>query len=188
MEIVILPDTDSIGSLAADAIMNLLQRKPNAVLGLATGSSPLAIYEQLTARCADGRVSFAKASGFTLDEYVGLPADHPESYRNVIDKDFVSRVDFAPGAVQGPDGLADDIPASCAAYEAAIAAAGGWHSSPYECTIESFSRTNPDRSLRNVNAPKAGQKRSQGTADLPPAKILVIFCRQARTTYGFPTA
>ena len=70
-------------------------------------------------------MSFAQARGFTLDEYVGLPADHPESYRNVIDKDFVSRVDFAPGAVQGPDGLAQDIPAACAAYEAAIARAGG---------------------------------------------------------------
>ena len=125
MEIVILPDTEAIGSLAADAIGNLLQRKPDAVLGLATGSSPLAIYDELTARCADGAVSFAQASGFTLDEYVGLPADHPESYRNVIDKEFVSRVDFAPGAVHGPDGLADDIPAACAAYEAAIAAAGG---------------------------------------------------------------
>ena len=125
MEIVILPDTDAIGGLAADAIGNLLQRKPTAVLGLATGSSPLAIYDQLAARCANGTVTFAKATGFTLDEYVGLPADHPESYRNVIDKDFVSRVDFAPGAVQGPDGLSDDIPASCGAYEAAIAAAGG---------------------------------------------------------------
>ena len=125
MEIVILPDNDAIGGLAADAIGNLLQRKPTAVLGLATGSSPLAIYDQLAARCAEGAVSFARATGFTLDEYVGLPADHPESYRNVIDKDFVSRVDFAPGAVHGPDGLADDIPASCDAYEAAIAAAGG---------------------------------------------------------------
>ena len=125
MEIVILPDNEAIGSLAADAIGNLLQRKPDAVLGLATGSSPLAIYDELAARCAAGTVTFAQASGFTLDEYVGLPADHPESYRNVIDKDFVSRVDFAPGAVQGPDGLAEDIPAACAAYEAAIAAAGG---------------------------------------------------------------
>jgi glucosamine-6-phosphate deaminase len=125
MEIVILPDSEAIGRLAADAIGNLLQRKPNAVLGLATGSSPLAIYGELIARCAAGTVSFAKASGFTLDEYVGLPVDHPETYRNVIDKDFVSRVDFAPGAVRGPDGLAQDIPAFCAAYEAAIAQAGG---------------------------------------------------------------
>src|SRR5664280_3270484 len=125
MEIVILPDTAAIGSLAADAIGSLLARKPDAVLGLATGSSPLAIYDELTARCADGAVTFARAKGFTLDEYVGLPADHPESYRNVITKEFVSRVDFAPGAVQGPDGLAQDIPAACAAYEDAIAQAGG---------------------------------------------------------------
>ena len=125
MEIVILPDTAAIGSLAADAIGSLLARKPDAVLGLATGSSPLAIYDELTNRCADGTVTFAQAKGFTLDEYVGLPADHPESYRNVITKEFVSRVDFAPGAVQGPDGLAADIPAACAAYESAIAQAGG---------------------------------------------------------------
>ena len=125
MEIVILPDTKAIGALGADAIGNLLQRKPDAVLGLATGSSPLAIYDELAARCSAGTVSFARARGFTLDEYVGLPADHPETYRNVIDKDFVSRVDFAPGAVRGPDGLADDIPRSCAEYEAAIAQAGG---------------------------------------------------------------
>lgn len=125
MEIVILPDSEAIGSLGADAIGNLLQRKSDAVLGLATGSSPLAIYDALAARCSNNEVSFAKASGFTLDEYVGLPADHPESYRNVIDKDFVSRVDFAPSAVQGPNGLADDIPAACAGYESAISAAGG---------------------------------------------------------------
>src|SRR4051812_41178156 len=70
-------------------------------------------------------MSFQQAQGFILDEYVGLPADHPQRYRNVIDDAFVSRVDFAPGAVDGPDGLAADIPAACAAYENAIQAAGG---------------------------------------------------------------
>jgi glucosamine-6-phosphate deaminase len=125
MEVVILADAKEIGVVAADAIGALLTRKPDGVLGLATGSSPLAIYDELAARSEAGLISFRQARGFTLDEYVGLPADHPESYRNVIDKDFVSRVDFAPGAVQGPNGLADDIPAACAAYESAIAAAGG---------------------------------------------------------------
>ena len=125
MEIVILPDTKAIGALGADAIANLVQRKPDAVLGLATGSSPLAIYDELAARCSAGTVSFGRARGFTLDEYVGLPADHPETYRNVIDRDFVSRVEFAPGAAQGPDGLATDIPRFCAEYEAAMAQAGG---------------------------------------------------------------
>lgn len=125
MEVIILDDPAKIGSLAADCIESLLTSKPDAVLGLATGSSPLAIYDELVRRYEAGRISFARARGFTLDEYVGLPPEHPERYRNVIDTVFVSRVDFAPGAVDGPDGLADDIPAACAGYEQAIRDAGG---------------------------------------------------------------
>ncbi|NMD45533.1 MAG: glucosamine-6-phosphate deaminase, partial [Propionibacterium sp.] len=70
MEIVICPDATAAGKLGADAIVALLARKPDAVLGLATGSSPLAIYDELAARSAAGEVSFANARGFTLDEYV----------------------------------------------------------------------------------------------------------------------
>ena len=125
MEVVILADAKAIGAVAADAIGALLDRKPDAVLGLATGSSPLMIYDELAARCDAGLMSFRRVRGFSLDEYVGLPADHPERYRNVIDRVFVSRVDFTAGAVQGPDGLAADIPAACAAYEEAIREAGG---------------------------------------------------------------
>lgn len=125
MEVVILGGSAEIGCVAADAIESLLAVKPDAVLGLATGSSPLPIYDELAARCAAGRLSFARARGFTLDEYVGLPPDHPERYRNVIDTTFADRVDFAPGAVRGPDGLAADIPGACAAYEHAIREAGG---------------------------------------------------------------
>jgi len=125
MEVVILADAKEIGGVAADAIASLFSRKPDAVLGLATGSSPLAIYDELAARCDAGLISFANAHGFTLDEYVGLPADHPERYSTVIDKVFVSRLDFAPGAVQSPDGLATDIVAACTAYENAIREAGG---------------------------------------------------------------
>lgn len=125
MEIVVLEDAAAIGRVAADAITALVTNRPDAVLGLATGSSPLSIYDELVERHERGEVSFASARAFTLDEYVGLPADHPERYRTVIDTAFASRVDFADGAVQGPDGLATDIPAACAAYEAAIEAASG---------------------------------------------------------------
>lgn len=124
MEVVIAPPAE-LAALAADTIEQLLAAKPTAVLGLATGSSPLGIYDELARRHQTSRISFAQARGFTLDEYVGLPADHPESYHNVIDREIVSRVDFAPGAVQRPDGLATDVVTSCAQYEAAILAAGG---------------------------------------------------------------
>lgn len=123
MEVVIAP-ADQLARLAADAVEALLRGKPDAVLGLATGSSPLKVYDELVRRHEEG-LSFARARAFMLDEYVGLPAEHPERYRNVIEKEIASRVDFEPGAVQGPDGLADDLVAACAAYEAAIADAGG---------------------------------------------------------------
>jgi glucosamine-6-phosphate deaminase len=95
------------------------------VLGLATGSSPLGVYQLLAERHRAGEVSFSAASGFLLDEYVGLPAEHPQRYRSVIGDVFEQYVDFAPGAVRGPDGNAVDLPGACARYEAAIEAAGG---------------------------------------------------------------
>ncbi len=128
MEVVIAPGAQ-LARIAADAIERVLRSKAaagqDAVLGLATGSSPLAVYDELARRHTEEGLSFAHARAFMLDEYVGLPADHPERYRNVIETEIASRVDFAPGAVQGPDGLAEDPQAACAAYEAAIVEAGG---------------------------------------------------------------
>lgn len=125
MEVVILESPREIAVLAANAIATLVGRKPAAVLGLATGSSPLAIYDELAQRCAAGELSFARSRGFTLDEYVGLPADHPQRYRNVIDAEFVARVDFAAENISGPDGLADNIRRACETYETEIKDAGG---------------------------------------------------------------
>ncbi len=125
MEVVIRQDGRMLGEIAANIIQSLLNRNPRAVLGLATGSSPLSTYDELAARCQSGGVSFSQARAFTLDEYVGLPADHPQRYRNVIDSAFVSKVDFPTGAVDGPDGLSIDVPSACAAYERAIRQAGG---------------------------------------------------------------
>ncbi len=125
MEVVIVPDAATIGELAADAVVGLLARKPTAVLGLATGSSPLVVYDELARRCRAGEVSFARSRGFLLDEYVGLRADHPQQYRSVIRRALTDQVDFAPGAITGPDGNAEDLPAVCAEYERAIADAGG---------------------------------------------------------------
>lgn len=122
---VVITDADAIGAFIADEIQTLLARKADAVLGLATGSSPLRVYDELAARVQAGSVTFAGARAFTLDEYVGLPEGDPRSYRAVIDADLVSRVDFAPGAVRGPDGAAADLDAACVDYERRIAEAGG---------------------------------------------------------------
>jgi glucosamine-6-phosphate deaminase len=125
MEVIILPSSKEIGALAADAIEELVRTKPAAVLGLATGSSPLPIYDELARRHDQAGLSFTEAHGFALDEYVGLPVGHPESYREVIRREFTNRVDVAPGNVHGPDGSAADIQAACLGYEEAIKAAGG---------------------------------------------------------------
>ncbi len=125
MEVVILPDSPVIGAVAADAVEALLRRKPTAVLGLATGSSPLPVYDELARRHDEEGLDLSQAGGFTLDEYVGLEPGHRQSYREVIRREFTNRVDVDPAHVHGPDGSADEIPAACEAYEAAIAAAGG---------------------------------------------------------------
>jgi glucosamine-6-phosphate deaminase len=124
VEVVIVQDPAAGGALVGAAIAGLVAR-PGAVLGLATGSSPQPVYDDLAARHARGELTVASARAFLLDEYVGLPPGHPESYRAVIDREVVSRLDFAPGAVQGPDGSAADLTAAARAYDLAIRAAGG---------------------------------------------------------------
>jgi glucosamine-6-phosphate deaminase len=121
---VVIDRPEVLAALAADAVESLVRRRPDAVLGLATGSSPLAVYDELARRHAAG-LSFARVRGFLLDEYVGLPAGHPEGYRAVIEREVVQRLDVPGDAVQGPDGGAADLPAACAAYESEIVAVGG---------------------------------------------------------------
>ncbi len=125
MEVVILAGPDEAGKLVGGAIAALVSRKPGAVLGLATGSSPLAVYRDLADRHAAGGLTLAAAGAFLLDEYVGLPAGYPQSYRSFVARELEPHVDLSPGAIRGPDVHADDLLAACDAYEAAIQAAGG---------------------------------------------------------------
>ncbi len=125
MEIVIVKDQVAGAEVAGEAIVKLLAKKPSLVLGLATGSTPLPVYDYLVQRYEIGAANFAEARGFALDEYVGLPQGHPESYRAVLDREIVGRVNFAPDAVTTPDGWAQDPEAACLAYDDAIASAGG---------------------------------------------------------------
>lgn len=125
MRIIIQPDADAVADLAAGAIIRLLQRKPDCVLGLATGSSPLGVYRRLIEAYQAGEISFSQAWGFQLDEYIGLPADHPQLYKYVIAREIGDQVDFQAGRVHAPNGTAADLAAAGPDYDAMITKAGG---------------------------------------------------------------
>lgn len=125
MEVVVVRTPDEAAPIVADAYSKLLAQKPSAVLGLATGSTPLGVYKELIRRHREEGLSFSGVTTFNLDEYVGLPAGHPEGYLTFIRREFTDHVDLDPANVHGPDGLADDPIAAAADYERQIADAGG---------------------------------------------------------------
>src|SRR5210317_1941568 len=125
MEIIIKNDAADASATAARVVARLVREKPDAVLGLATGSTPLRLYRELVRMHEEEGLDFSRVTTFNLDEYAGLDKDHPQSYHAFMWKELFSRINVDARRVHIPDGMADDIPASCAAYERAIAAAGG---------------------------------------------------------------
>ena len=125
MKVVIKPDAKSVAEYGADIFRAQLNEKPESVLGLATGSTPVALYEQLIALYRAGAVSFAKARSFNLDEYLGLPADHPQSYRSFMQRTFFDHIDIDLTQTFVPPGDSADPVAACGDYEAAIRLSGG---------------------------------------------------------------
>lgn len=125
-EVVILPGSAeearaAAGELAADLIERVVQAKSDAAIGLATGSTPLTVWDALSRRGID----WSGVRGFALDEYIGLPAGHPESYRAVITREVVDTLGMDPALVRVPGDDGGDLATAGSRYEAAIAAAGG---------------------------------------------------------------
>jgi glucosamine-6-phosphate deaminase len=125
VQIVIAGSPAEVGRLTASKISQLVRRQPDAVLGLATGSSPLAIYAELARQVREEGLDCSAVRAFALDEYVGLPAEHPQSYHSVIRREVVEPLGMDPAAVHVPDGTAADVEAACAEYERMITDAGG---------------------------------------------------------------
>ncbi len=125
MEIIIKATPADVHDEAARIICRQVWTKPDSVLGLATGSTPIGVYDLLSELHRDTRLDFSQVRTFNLDEYVGLAADHPQSYREFMRRHLFSKINIPAGQIHFPDGQAEDIPAHCRAYEAAIAAAGG---------------------------------------------------------------
>lgn len=104
MEVVIGQSAEELALYAASMVRDVVRSKDHPVLGLATGSSPLPLYTELIRAHRDEGVTFAHVSAVTLDEYVGLPPDHPQSYHEVIRQEFTRHVDIDDARVFSPDG------------------------------------------------------------------------------------
>jgi glucosamine-6-phosphate deaminase len=124
-EVVIVDNPGAAGALVAAHILDLIRANPATTLGLATGSTPLAVYRSLAAQLPSGGVDVSLVRGFALDEYVGLPLGHPESYSSVIGREVVGPLGLTPGLINVPDGSLDGIRTAGDHYENAIIAAGG---------------------------------------------------------------
>lgn len=125
MQVVICPDALQVGNVSARFVAESLRASQNPVLGLATGSSPLGLYAELARMTREDGLELSAVHGFALDEYVGIPHDHPESYHAVIQRTVTEPLGMQPENVHVPDGLADDMDAAAAKYDADIEAAGG---------------------------------------------------------------
>lgn len=123
MEIVIVENKEEAARIGAD----ILQRyaKQGGTLGLATGSTPLGLYQELIRRHKEEGLSFADCQAFLLDEYVGLPRDHEQTYYQTIRREFTSHIDIPDAKVFSPDGTHENPGVAAAEYDAAIQAAGG---------------------------------------------------------------
>jgi len=125
MEVIIQPDAKAAVDIAARIVARLVRQKPDAVLGLATGNTPLPLYAELARLHREEGLDFSRVTTFNLDEYVGVAPDHPASYSAYMRRNLFDLINVPEDKVHIPDGLAKDVPACCSAYEEAIAAAGG---------------------------------------------------------------
>jgi glucosamine-6-phosphate deaminase len=131
MRLIVLKDYLEVSDWAARYVARRIQahsassQQRNFVLGLPTGSSPIGMYRRLVELHKTGQLSFSRVVTFNMDEYVGLPADHPCSYQTFMNEQLFSLVDIDPAKAHLPKGNAPDLEAECARYEAAIEAAGG---------------------------------------------------------------
>jgi glucosamine-6-phosphate deaminase len=126
MDIVILKNSEQVAIAGAQQLQNLLAAKPDAVLGLATGRTPLALYQQLIAACRKDSLSFAGVTTFNLDEYLGIRPEDSRSYRSYMQSELFDHIDIDSGNTYLPECAADENPLDVGPrYEEKIRAAGG---------------------------------------------------------------
>ena len=125
MLVLVKDDYDEMSKEAAKIVAALVRRKPDCVLGLATGSTPLGLYKELIRMHKEEGLDFSKVTTFNLDEYVGLPPEHDQSYHYFMWENLFKHINIDPSRVHVPHGMADDVEEHCRWYEERIKKAGG---------------------------------------------------------------
>ncbi|MGB7344420.1 MAG: glucosamine-6-phosphate deaminase [Pirellulaceae bacterium] len=123
--IIVCDDAEAASLRAANLFAASISSWPDLILGLATGGTPVAMYGHLVRMYNDGLLDFSQIRTFNLDEYIGLAADHPQSYRSFMNQQLFDHVNLDPGNTFLPNGAASDVPAEVARYERLIADSGG---------------------------------------------------------------
>ena len=125
MKIVVVKNYEEVSLKAAQFMADIVNNKPEAVLGLATGGTPVGMYENLIKMNKDGKVDFSKVTSVNLDEYVGLSGEHKKSYRFFMNDTLFNHINIDKARTFVPNGLAKDIEAECLAYDHRIVELGG---------------------------------------------------------------
>jgi glucosamine-6-phosphate deaminase len=125
MRVILLPDADSVSRRAAHFVARLVRRKPDCVLGLATGGSPLGLYRELIRLHREEDLDFSQVTTFNLDEYVGLDPKHPQSYRQFMQENLFDHINVQSRQTHVPDGRTLEFLSYGARYEQLIRDAGG---------------------------------------------------------------
>ncbi|PID59633.1 MAG: glucosamine-6-phosphate deaminase [Ignavibacteriae bacterium] len=125
MLVILKKNYDKLSAEAAKVVADRLKKKPNLVLGLATGSTPLGLYKELIRMHKYEGLDFSKVTTFNLDEYIGLPPSHDQSYHYFMENNFFKEVNIDPRFIHVPQGMAKDIAQFCNWYEERIESFGG---------------------------------------------------------------
>lgn len=125
MEYLFCKNADEVSDRAAEIVLRAVAAKPDIVLGLSTGSTPLGLYERLARAYGEGRADFSKVRSFNLDEYVGLSPENENSYGYYMRKNLFDRINIRRENAHVPSGIAEDSEAYCEEYERRIEEVGG---------------------------------------------------------------
>ncbi|WP_294188585.1 glucosamine-6-phosphate deaminase [uncultured Clostridium sp.] len=125
MKVIVTKNYDELSKVAANEMASVVKNNPKAILGLATGGSPIGMYKELIKMNKEGEIDFSKVTTVNLDEYVGLSGDHPQSYRYFMNENLFNHINIDKKNTYVPNGLAKNIEEECKNYDNKIENLGG---------------------------------------------------------------